>query len=52
MGKGKEHTGDSERLELDTWKKAGGKGTGKKPKHSLMKELVKEWENTGKQSNK
>lgn len=29
-GKGKEHTEDSERLGIDTWKKDGGKETEKK----------------------
>lgn len=41
-GKGKEHTGDSERLEMDTRRRMVGKEELKTPKNSLMKVLVKE----------
>lgn len=47
--KGKEHTEDSERLEIDIWKKDGRKGTGKKTpklKHSLMEEISERMRNS------
>lgn len=40
---------DSKRLETDAKKKGSRKGTEKKQtNHSLMEELVKDWESTGK----